>query len=107
MVEVNIKLPDEVALALGNGTEAVTRRIMENAAIENYRAGRLSQRQVGEMLGLNYWQTEGGAGRNSCGCRIPGRFRETIYAYQQPSANLRTPHPNPMASQARHDLVSP
>jgi hypothetical protein len=32
---------------------------MENAAIENYRAGRLSQRQVGEMLGLNYWQTEG------------------------------------------------
>jgi predicted HTH domain antitoxin len=26
--------------------------------IERYRAGRLSQRQVGEALGLNYWQTE-------------------------------------------------
>jgi predicted HTH domain antitoxin len=31
---------------------------MENAAIEGYRAGRLTQRQVGVMLGLDYWQTE-------------------------------------------------
>ena len=26
--------------------------------IECYRAGRLSHRQVGEVLGLDYWQTE-------------------------------------------------
>ena len=26
--------------------------------IERYRGGRLSHRQVGEALGLNYWQTE-------------------------------------------------
>jgi predicted HTH domain antitoxin len=31
---------------------------MEDAAIEGYRAGRLTYRQVGEMLGLDYWQTE-------------------------------------------------
>jgi predicted HTH domain antitoxin len=31
---------------------------MEDAAIEGYRAGRLSQRQVGAMLGLDYWLTE-------------------------------------------------
>lgn len=31
---------------------------MEDAAIEGYRAGRLSHRQVGEMLGLDYWQVE-------------------------------------------------
>jgi predicted HTH domain antitoxin len=31
---------------------------MEDAAIEGYRAGRLSHRQVGEMLELDYWQTE-------------------------------------------------
>ena len=31
---------------------------MEDAAIEGYRAGRLTQRQVGAMLGLDYWQTE-------------------------------------------------
>ncbi|MGH7953182.1 MAG: UPF0175 family protein [Limisphaerales bacterium] len=32
--------------------------ITENAAIEGYQAGKLSQRQVGAMLGLDYWQTE-------------------------------------------------
>jgi hypothetical protein len=58
MVEVNIKLPDEVAHALGDTAEAVARRIIENAAIESYRAGRLSQRQVGNMLGFDYWQAE-------------------------------------------------
>jgi predicted HTH domain antitoxin len=31
---------------------------MEDAAIQGYRAGRLSHRQAGEMLGLDYWQTE-------------------------------------------------
>ena len=40
----------------GNGVEG--RHVMEDAAIEGYRAGRLSQRQVGAMLGLDYWQTE-------------------------------------------------
>jgi hypothetical protein len=31
---------------------------MEDAAIEGYRAGRLAQRQVGAMLGLDCWRTE-------------------------------------------------
>ena len=31
---------------------------MQDAAIEGYRTGRLPHRQVGEMLGLDYWQTE-------------------------------------------------
>jgi hypothetical protein len=44
---------------------------------------------------------ESGAGRNSCGRRIPGRFREKIYASQQPSANLSTPHPNPLPVEGR------
>ena len=34
------------------------RHVLEDAAIEGYRAGRLSQRQMGQMLGLGYWQTE-------------------------------------------------
>jgi hypothetical protein len=33
------------------------RHILEDAAIEGYRVGRLSQRQVGETLGFDYWQT--------------------------------------------------
>jgi predicted HTH domain antitoxin len=31
---------------------------MEYAAVESYRVGRLSHRQVGQLLGLDYWQTE-------------------------------------------------
>ncbi len=37
---------------------AVSRHLLEDAAIEGYRGGRLSQRQVGSLLGLDYWQTE-------------------------------------------------
>lgn len=58
MVEITIKLPDMLARAFGATPEARSRRFTEAAAIEEYRAGRLSQRQVGEMLGLDYWETE-------------------------------------------------
>lgn len=58
MVEITIKLPDLLARTLGATPEARAQRLTEDAAIEEYRNGRLSQRQVGEMLGLDYWQTE-------------------------------------------------
>jgi predicted HTH domain antitoxin len=32
--------------------------VIEGAVIERYRTGRLSHRQVGEALGLDYWQAE-------------------------------------------------
>jgi predicted HTH domain antitoxin len=58
MAEVVIKLPDALARVFGDTPEARSQRVAEDAAIEEYRAGRLSQRQVGEMLNLNYWETE-------------------------------------------------
>ena len=58
MVEVIVKLPDTLASAFGNTAEARSQRLTEDAAIEEYRAGRLSHRQVGELLALDYWQTE-------------------------------------------------
>ena len=58
MVEVTVRLPENVARTFGDTAEDVARQIAENAAIEAYRAGRLSHRQVGGMLGLDYWQTE-------------------------------------------------
>jgi predicted HTH domain antitoxin len=58
MAEVVIKLPDTIAGIFGDTPEARSRRVTEDAAIEEYRGGRLSQRQVGEMLNLDYWQTE-------------------------------------------------
>ncbi len=58
MVEVTFKLPDSLANTFGETPEARGRRLMEDAAVEEYRNGQVSQRQVGEMLGLDYWQTE-------------------------------------------------
>ena len=59
MVEVTVKLPDKLALAFG-GTPHVRERLgLEHIAIEEYLPGRLSQRQLGDLLGLDYWQTRG------------------------------------------------
>jgi predicted HTH domain antitoxin len=57
-MQVTVELPDQVARQWGETPDAVGRHVMEDAAIEGYRAGRLSQRQMGAMLGLDYWQTE-------------------------------------------------
>lgn len=51
-------MPDQVARQWGETPVAVAHHVMEHAAVEDYRTGRLSQRQVGSMLGLDYWQTE-------------------------------------------------
>jgi predicted HTH domain antitoxin len=53
-----MELPDQVARQWGETPDAVGRHVLEDAAIEGYRAGRLSHRQVGEMLSFDYWQTE-------------------------------------------------
>lgn len=51
-------MPDQLARQWGDTPDAVARHVVEDAAIEGYRAGRISHRQVGEFLGLDYWQTE-------------------------------------------------
>ncbi len=55
---VTVEMPDQVARQWGETPIAVGRHVMEDAAVQGYRTGRLSQRQVGAMLGLDYWQTE-------------------------------------------------
>jgi len=57
-MQVTVEMPDQVARQWGETPDAVGRHVMEDAAIEGYRAGRLTQRQVGVMLRLDYWQTE-------------------------------------------------
>lgn len=57
-MQVTLELPDESARQWGDTPDAVGRRVLEDAAIERYREGRLSHRQVGNLLGLDYWQTE-------------------------------------------------
>ena len=50
-MQVTVELPDQVARQWGETPDAVGRHVLEDAAIEGYRAGRLSQRQVGALLG--------------------------------------------------------
>ena len=57
-MHVTVELPDQVAHQFGDTPAAVARHVTESAALEGYRTGRLSHRQVGELLGLDYWQTE-------------------------------------------------
>lgn len=57
-MDVVVSMPDEVARQWGDDPQAVGRHVVEDAVIERYRVGRLSHRQVGEALGLDYWQTE-------------------------------------------------
>jgi len=57
-MQVTVEMPDQVARQWGETPDMVGRHVMEDAAVEGYRAGRLTQRQVGAMLGLDYWQTE-------------------------------------------------
>jgi len=51
-------MPDPVARQWGDTPQAIARHVIEDAVIERYRSGGLSQRQVGEALRLDYWQTE-------------------------------------------------
>jgi predicted HTH domain antitoxin len=53
-----VNLPDSVARQWGDTSQAIARHLVEDAVIERYRSGRLSQRQVADALGLDYWQTE-------------------------------------------------
>jgi hypothetical protein len=45
MVEITITLPDMLAHTFGATPEARSQRLAEDAAIEEYRVGRLSHRQ--------------------------------------------------------------
>lgn len=58
MTQVTIEVPDELAAAFGGTPEARQRRLTAVAAIEGYRSGALSRGQVGQMLGLGFWETE-------------------------------------------------
>jgi predicted HTH domain antitoxin len=57
-MDVFVSMPDPVARQWGDTPQAIGRHLVEDAVIERYRTGRLSHRQVGEALGLNYWQAE-------------------------------------------------
>jgi hypothetical protein len=63
---ITIQLPDEVAGCLGPTPDAAGRQLLESAAVEGYRAGRLARGQVRKILGLGWHETEEFLARNGC-----------------------------------------
>ncbi|MBI5684234.1 MAG: UPF0175 family protein [Verrucomicrobia bacterium] len=57
-MQITVEVPDELTRQWGDTPQAVARHVLEDTAIEGYREGRLSFRQMGAVLGLGYWQTE-------------------------------------------------
>ena len=57
-MEVTINIPEDVASILVGEGKNLEREILEAAAIEGYRAGKLSHAQVGRMLGLSRFEVD-------------------------------------------------
>jgi Uncharacterised protein family (UPF0175) len=55
---LTLQIPDFVAASLHLMESGRERRVMEALALEGYRSGDLSRGQLGEMLGMGYWDTE-------------------------------------------------
>lgn len=66
MVEIMVKLPENVAERFGNTRQAAARQLLESAAVEGYRSQRLSRGKVREMLGLSWQETEEFLAKHDC-----------------------------------------
>ncbi len=55
---VTVEFPDAVTRDMHLSTAEVRQRALEGFAVECYRKGELSRGQVGEFLGLSFWETE-------------------------------------------------
>ncbi len=58
MSTVTIELPETVRESLQAEGQELSRLTLESLAVEGYRQALLSHRQVGKMLGLDYWEAE-------------------------------------------------
>jgi hypothetical protein len=88
-MQFTVKIPDEVARQWGETPDAIRRHVMEDAAVEGYRAGRLTQRQVGAMLGLDYWQTEAFLNERA----VPLNYSAADLAADKATLERILPHP--------------
>lgn len=56
-MEVTVEVPDQIVDSLG-GARGIERALLESLAADAYRDERISRRQLRDLLGLDYWQTE-------------------------------------------------
>ena len=59
MTRIAVDLPEDIAKRLETAWRDVSRGALEAIALEGYRDGTLSREQVGRILGLSFWETEG------------------------------------------------
>jgi len=58
-MQLTLEIPDEVAESLGGSGGSLTRTALEAIAVEGYRGGALTTRQVRLLLGqASRWETE-------------------------------------------------
>jgi hypothetical protein len=57
-VTVTLDIPDEIAAQLNTPGQELSRSALEALALEGYRRDKLTQLQVGQLLGLTRIQTE-------------------------------------------------
>ena len=56
---VEISVPDTLIKALGAQPEELPRQTLEALIIQAYRKGQITHAQVGELLELDRWETDG------------------------------------------------
>lgn len=52
---ITLEIPEPIARHLGDSPGAVARQVLEQAALEGYRSGKLSHFQVRTMMGFDSW----------------------------------------------------
>ena len=57
-MNVAIELTEDIAEQLKAAWQDMPRRALEAVAVEGYRSEAITQRQVGRLLDLSYWETE-------------------------------------------------
>ena len=55
---IEISLPDALVQALGADPDALSQQAVEALVAQAYQAGKLTHAQVGDVLGLDRWQTD-------------------------------------------------
>jgi Uncharacterised protein family (UPF0175) len=58
-MEVTLQIPDEIASHMTEAGVDLSRRALESLALEEFRAGRINEPELGEMLGLARIQIDG------------------------------------------------
>jgi len=58
-MEVTLHIPDDIAAHLTQGGDDLTRRALESFALEELRAGRITEAELRKMLGLARIQLDG------------------------------------------------